>query len=226
MKPAKTLSLSLAAIALAGSVQAGSLSIDGYTIGTTTNTNVTAAPAPIPTGTKIATGFEASFGAEAFIAWCLDLQHTVSAGGPYQYMVTDSPFSNSFLAPGAAGRVQSLFDANYKSVDAYDAVDAAAFQLGLWEVAYDSDFDLGTGDFKGAGFGSDAAAITTAAMGYLTAASGYLGGQKFNVRFLENADQTTRQNLVTASAVPIPAAGVLLLTGAAGLGVLRRFRRG
>ena len=63
-----------------------------------------------------------------------------------------TPFGNTLdlSMGGRADRIQSVFDANYGSVDAADGDQAAGFQLALWEALYDDGFDLTDGDFKAA----------------------------------------------------------------------------
>lgn len=221
---AVTLCLGLAA----GSAGAASLTLESFTIPPSANTTISRAPVRDVTGPTIATGFNMRDGVSTFIAWCLDLTHRISKGGPYQYEATTTPFSNSFLAGGAASRVQSVFDANYGALDTSDKVTAAAFQLSLWEVAYDNDFSLLTGAFRGGGHGSLAASISSAAAGFLTAAKGYAGREQFDLTFLESRDRNTRQNLVTATPaapVPLPAALPLLAGGLGGMAALYLRRR-
>lgn len=180
-----------------------------------------------------------------FIAWCFDLEHEFIPEQSYDYVETATPYSSSTLLAGAEGRAQSVFDANYGSVDIYDIVEAAGFQLALWEAAYDTDFDITTGLFQASGFGTYAAAIETAASAYLSAAAGYVGSMLYTVDYLEDnsvnaglypdlPDDYSFQNLVTASLAPPPApgpapiplpAGAPLLAGALGAVALLRARK-
>ena len=105
---------------------------------------------------------------------------------------------------------------------------AAAFQLSLWEVAYDDDFNLLSGAFRGEGHGSFAKAISSTASGFLTAAKAYTGAGRYDLTFLESRDRQTRQNLVTATPaapVPLPAALPLMAAGLGGLAALHLRRR-
>jgi hypothetical protein len=144
------------------------------------------------------------------------------------YIITETPFSNSFdLDTDQRARVQSVFDANFAGLDATDGVEAAGFQLALWDAVYDDDWDVqGVGGvFSASASNPD---VISAANSYLEAARDYEEGQAFAMTFLESnpgANQTKYQNLVTVSPVPIPAAGGMLLLALGGLGLAARRRR-
>lgn len=213
------------------------LTLDSVTTDRKERANVTDVPVGLSTtGKLVATGLNMSGGTgslASFIAWCLDIDNPIRLNRDYDYVTTASPFSNSFLAVGAVDRVQSVFDANYSSVDTSNAVSAAAFQLALWDAAYDSGFDLTAGDFKAEGSGSDKVAINAAAAGYLSAASSYLGDELWDLTFLESTSSPQSQNLVTATLipppvippVPVPASVVLMIGALGGLGGLRMRRK-
>ncbi|MFV0244768.1 MAG: hypothetical protein ACK5IB_07095 [Qingshengfaniella sp.] len=224
---ARLLSAAVFAVVLGGgAAQAATLRLESFTVPAQVNTTILATPAG-STGRTFATGFNMTDGVYSFVAWCLDLAHSISKGGPYQYEDTSTPFSNSFLASGAAARVQSVFDANYGTLNVHNTVDAAAFQLSLWEVAYDDNFSLGSGTFRGAGYGATAAAITNMASTFLGRAQAYAGGQRYDVSFLESQDSTQRQNLVTAVPAPVPLpAGLPLLAAGIAAVIGLRFRHG
>lgn len=180
-----------------------------------------------------------------FIAWCLDISHWLGGTGrDYPYESTLTPFANSYgLDSLQMERVQRFFDANYALGLETNVNQSAAFQMGLWEVLYDDDFSLvadtaATDDFRGvAGNASSVTAFTLAGT-YLSAAQTYSGGQNWSLIFLESQNYRSphqnpryRQNLVTAvqysgtTPVPVPAAGLLMVFGLAGLGLMTRRRR-
>ena len=156
----------------------------------------------------------------SFVAWCLDVTHALATKGTEQYAATKTPFSNSYgISTAALGRIQSLFDANYRTLDVTDRTSAASFQSALWETLYDTDHNTMTGAFRVSG------ADTLRANGYLDAAMAYTGPSRYRLTFLESTGDITRQNLVTVSAVPLPAGGMLLVSAIAGFGALRRRRK-
>jgi hypothetical protein len=159
-----------------------------------------------------------------FVAWCLDLGSFLGTSGAHAYTITQTPYTNSYgLDDLQRARVQSVFDANYGGLTLSDGIQVAGFQLALWEALYDSDGNLGTGTFRASASGS----ILTAAAGFLGAASGWAGGRRYEMTFLQSTatGHHKRQNLVTVSPVPLPAGGLLLLTALGGLAWARR-RRG
>ena len=159
-----------------------------------------------------------------FLAWCLDVGSflSTSSTAAKPYVITESPFSNSVALD--VSRIQAVFDANFKTVDATNGVQAAGFQLALWNAVYEDDWDISDGAFRV----SADSAIIDKAQAYLDAANSYVGGTQWRMTFLESnpaAGETKHQNLVTVSPVPIPAAGGMLLLALGGLGMAARRRK-
>lgn len=227
----------LAAVCGVGASQAGAmtLTLDGYTSSVQT-VNVASSPVPNTPSAVGATGFnitDTTGSMGSFVAWCLDISHyLMSPGGSQDYAATTTPYSNSFgLSSTALSRVQSVFDANYGNgtLDLSIGDHAAAFQMALWEAAFEgagAALSVSSGLFEASSQGSTALANTL-----LANAQNYTGEKRWNLTFLEvlgygpGRDQKTGQNLVTVSAVPVPAAGLLLLSALIGGAALNRRRR-
>lgn len=162
---------------------------------------------------------------DRFIAWCLDLENWLQTSSDYDVVTTPWSFTST---PGVlpTDRVQAVFDANYGADVETDSVKAAAFQLSLWNVIYDSDFDLTGGDFQataGSAVAAQADAYLTAAMAEFAAP----GSQKWGLTFFEATGNAPRsQSLVAASPVPLPAAGWMLVAGVGAMAAAGRKRRG
>jgi hypothetical protein len=224
-------------LASAASASTLSLTYQGATsAGDEKNVTIQAAPVVYPGSgnwpkTVGAWGFnmsDSTGGLGNFIAWCLDVGSflSTSSSNAAPYSVTSTPFSNSYgLSTAEQGRVQSLFDANYHSIDITSGNQAAGFQLALWDALYDGDGDVSAGTFRA----TASTAIVNFANNFFGAATSYSGGKQFNLTFLESEGTSSNgkyQNLVTVSPVPIPAAGALLLLALGGLGLVgRRLKR-
>lgn len=166
---------------------------------------------------------------ETFTAWCLDI-FTRIKGGPETYSY------QSFLTDGQAERVQKVFDANYSEEAGgvlSSSTKSAAFQISLWDAAYDTDWDAGaygggTTGFKITQYGYSSStfnAVLAQANTYLSAAKLYDGLVNWSVVQL---DSDAAQSLVKPEPTsPVPAPLGLLLIGSAfgGAGILSGLRR-
>lgn len=153
-----------------------------------------------------------------FIAWCLDLEGVLASNSVYS--ATDDPFSNS---DGVSTEARDRIDDFFQDIDVIAQSNAttsqsSAVQIALWEILYDDDYNLGTGVFRTTG-GS-----TSIAQELLDFAKDNDLARTMKVTYLE-AENGARQNLVTISPVPLPAAGFLLLGGLGGLTLLRKRRK-
>lgn len=179
----------------------------------------------------------------AFAAFCLDLAASVSPSGTYTYNTINEPFSpgdpftNSYgFTSTQQDRIQAMFDANYAAASADWNSNASAFQFALWEAGFEAEgntLDLQTGVFTGTDFTAGDTDISNKAKDYLDSALAYImngGAQKYALTYLESApsmgENTSRsQNLVTATVIPLPAAGFLLFGALGALGVASRRRK-
>jgi hypothetical protein len=164
--------------------------------------------------------------ADTFTAFCLDIGHRLSL--PSSYEVTTTPFAGSTLSSAQQGAIRALFNTGYDPAELGDANFSAGFQLALWEIVNETSgtYALEAGSFAASGF-NGALAVANSLLANL-------GGPaigNWRVVYLQSLDGgdsndvQDSQNLVTVAAVPLPAAGLLLLAALAGLGVASRRSR-
>ena len=152
--------------------------------------------------------FGVSDGGSDWLAFCIDLFQTYNI--PADFDVVG--------APGGEGspffqRLDKLYTSYFAGVDT--SVEAAAFQIAIWEILYDGSFNLVDGEFRLAGVGDAVLSQVKAYLAGLDQQSG--GGYAFT--FLKNDGY---QDLVIASPVPLPAGALLLLGALGAMGVVRR----
>lgn len=150
-----------------------------------------------------------------FVAWCVDLFNTLSL--PSTYEIPDAP---GYITAAREANIERLFETAFSTLDLSVAAQSAGFQLALWELIYetDSSFQLGSGNFEA----SSSSSVINFAQGLLDDLDTALITQSYELTFLTSVGSPTSQNLVTVSAVPLPAAGLLMLFGLGGLAVARR----
>jgi len=165
---------------------------------------------PLPTsGSTGAGGFLTKVnGADpAFTTYCVDLYQYIAFNQPPYAGYTNVPASaHLFRNAGAAVDLARLYSSGHV-VDS--AVTEAAFQLAVWEIAYETSgtYKLNDGDARFGGGSADALAALALATDWL----GNLGtGNGYSVRVLESG---TYQDEVFAT--PIPEPGALSLAFAA-----------
>jgi len=205
--------------ALADSV---SFTYDGFKGGSASVTVTRDNPTPRTTVNANAGAFDFSGGGMGdFAAWCLDIDTTISTG-TYDYvhddtlLDTDPPYKN----PGAKERLEKLFDANYTGTVFGSGANNAGFQLAIWDVIYDDDFDINTGNLTAS---SGNGAVETAAGTFLSNAENYMGPRLWTITTYDGgAGNDDVQDVGVATAIPLPAAAWLLLGVSGGLVAAKR----
>lgn len=152
-----------------------------------------------------------------FYAFCVDLAQYLS--NPTEYTEDPMLFTGTTLT-----NIKKLFHSALGGFGLGDVIDtsveSAGLQVALWEVVYDSAgmFDLDAGAFSISGNN----AVEAQAQTYLDGIAG-ADDDAYNPTFLYSA---TKQDIVTVSPVPLPAAGLLLFGALGGLGAIGRRRPG
>jgi PEP-CTERM motif len=196
-----------------------SINFLGYAHGSESVTYaLTALPGHAATGgTASAGGFLTTLNGSSpsFTTYCVDLYQSISFNTPY------SPYSlvssHSFANGRAYADLARLYSSAAPLVN--NSVTEAAFQMAVWEIAYETTpgaYSLGSG---AATFSSTSALAAATAADWL----GHLGngnGMVINVR--ENGEH---QDVVYASSVPEPETYALMMGGLMAVGYVARRRR-
>ncbi len=161
-----------------------------------------------------------------FNTWCVDITHWLKTSGSVVYTI--DPALNVLTSTFGNTRVSNLellADEQYAGLKT--KTDSAAFQLATWAIMFGSTNTNGRYELQ-----SPTYYATSDSTGYSQAQTwlNELGGVKksgnYKMTYLYTPDHSS-QNLVTftASAVPEPANGALLLIGLGTLAVFSRRRR-
>lgn len=231
MRPFRLLALALAtALALPASAATLNLSAQGSNIfGSNGKANATLHGSGLPSvGLGVRAGGFAvkgdlhGTGIESFTAWCLDIATRLRL--PSTYTTTTTPFAPALISATTLSNIERLFETGFKTQNLSVNSNSAGFQLALWELLNETtgSFNLLSGNFSA----TKSSAAITRANALLAGMSGPIT-QQYTLTFLQSDDSRARggnysQHLMTVSAVPLPAGGVLLLAGLGALAALRR----
>jgi hypothetical protein len=150
---------------------------------------------------------------QSITAWCVDV---------FDWLHSASYSNGNLSSINHNDKLQQLVNQRYASVT--NAQTSAAFQLAVWEIVTEAGntFNLGNGQFKAWGGNTTAIAMANdwLKLDKTTGNRNY----KIDYYFYGNMPNGVTQNLISVSPVPLPAAGLLMLS-ALGLGGLVKRRR-
>ncbi len=212
-------SLCAAALALAGvsQAQAASAVFSGFAHGSeSVNFTLSGANDPV-SGAGSAGGFLTSLnGGSSFETYCVDLYQHIGFGETY----TDYTLSNT-THTFVNSRAYTDLGRLYATAGAItDSVHEAAFQIAVWEIAYEtaSIYNLASGSAMFSGGSADSSGALTLASGWL---SSLTSGAHPGIAVLDSREH---QDMIYAP-VPEPETYALMLGGLAAVGFVARRRR-
>lgn len=151
-----------------------------------------------------------------FKAFCLEVAVGISSPTTFTVQDLSSRFSTTTV-----GRLQEFWGENFSSIGT-NGTNAAAFQLGIWEIVSDGSLDLNNGSFS-----ASSSSAKTVAQQWLNNVN---GTGPMETRLI-GLDATGSQDLITfgppTSVVPVPPAAVLAgmgLISLVGYGIRRRVK--
>jgi hypothetical protein len=167
---------------------------------------------------------------DAFYSYCVDVIHNISSRQTVDVgLMSEKPETTPLVAGGTlrAAWLFSEYAAGIHEMNPLAGGDAAAaaLQLAIWEVLYDSDLSLQTTGVTGAGFKvtSASGAVWDLAEDYLAAVAAQGTSLNADAVWLDSV-VSTGQDQMTYQRVPEP--GTLVLFGAAIAGLMVRRRSG
>jgi len=210
---------SLAALALAsfcGLSQAEDVSFTGFAHGSKTVTATLTGPNDPLTKTVSAGGFTTILnGGPSFESYCVDLYQTINFGAPPYPEYTFAGLGHLFANANAHADLGRLYA---RAGVVSDAVMEAAFQIAVWEIAYEA---TGTAYNLASGAASFAGG-TAASSGALTLASSWLSSLASGGPAITVLDSRVHQDVIYA---PVPEPSMVLLMAAGLLGVSAAARK-
>ena len=209
--------LALVAAAWGPAAHAADVTFSGFAHGSETVTFAVSSPNAPAGFTVSAGGFSTSVnGGASFVSYCVDLYQTISFGSTYNdYSAGPHTFANA-NALADISRLYGLAGAVNTSVL------EAAFQIAVWEIAYEQ---TGTA-YNVASGAATFAGGSAASSGALTQATTWLGmlANASPVPGVGVLNSPGHQDVIFAP-VPEPSTVMLMLSGLAGVAALSRRRK-
>lgn len=212
-------SFALAAFSLAfaaAPARADSVGFAGFAHGAETVTFTVSSPNVAASSTVWAGGFETSLnGGPSFTTYCVDLYQHIAFGGPAYTDYTPVGGAHVFANANAYADLSRLFA--YAGPIA-DAVHEAAFQIAVWEIAYEtgSSYDLAHGSATFSGGSASSSGSLALASNWLSHLGSVRGGPTIGA-----LDSPTHQDMIYAP-IPEPETYVMLAAGLMGMTMMRR----
>jgi hypothetical protein len=203
-------------LVLCAQARANDVTFTGFAHGSESVNYSLYAPNATTSGAASAGGFATvSNGGPSFVSYCVDLYQHISFGALYPEY-TSPGTSHVFINDRAYADLGRLY-ANAGVVDTN--VEEAAFQIAVWEIAYETTpgaYDLSSGAARFSGG-------TASSSGALTLASSWLAGLGAGPgRSISVMESSEHQDVIFAP-VPEPSSLMLMLAGlAASAGLARR----
>lgn len=207
----------------AAQARADNVSFAGFANGSQSVNVALSSPNVARNLTANAGGFTASLnGGPSFTSYCIDLYENIGFGTTYTDYTRVAAAAHSFANPNAATDIGKLYAEN-NAIGS--SIAQAAFQIAIWEIAYETSgiYSLGSGSAKFSGG-------TAASTGALALASNWLGtlatttNNSYAVWTLDSVGHPGHQDQVFAAPVPEPSTYAMLAAGLMAIGFVARRR--
>ena len=206
-------------VLVAAPAHAENVTFSGFADGSKSVNYKLSAPNISVQGSANAGGFDTSVnGGASFVSYCIDLYQTIGFNTPYNGYSEVLGSAYNFANTNANSDLAKLFSAGHL---VNDSKTSAAFQIAVWEIAYESSglYDLSSGAAKFSGGSAGTSGALTLASGWLASLASVAD---VDIHVLKSGQH---QDMVYAAPVPEPSTYALMLAGLAGVGFVARRRR-